>query len=83
MLSGIQLWIFMLVGSFILDVLWTKTVMAVASDSALKAATWGMATTVTGDILILGFVQDPWLLIPTAIGAWTGIFVPKFFAKRK
>jgi hypothetical protein len=76
-------WLFMFVGSFVLDVLWTTTVVAIAHESAVKAATWGMATTVTGDVLILGLVQDPWLLIPIGIGAWLGIFAPKWWAGRK
>lgn len=59
---------------FALDFVWAYYTRAIQRHAALPAALWAVGIIVLGGIGQIGYVNDPVLLIPAALGAFGGTF---------
>jgi hypothetical protein len=59
---------------FALDFVWIFYTKAVQRHLPLPAALWALAILAFNGITQIGYVHDPWLLIPTACGAFAGTY---------
>jgi hypothetical protein len=66
-------------GTIVLDFIWTRCVSAIAHESPIVAANWGAATTVLTAVITISYVNNHWLLVPAAAGAWLGVYFSKRF----
>ena len=68
--------LFVFVGVAVLDVLWAWYIRHTASNNAWRASLAAVGLTVCGAFLTLEYVQNRWMLIPAALGAFVGTFIP-------
>lgn len=60
---------------FLLDFVWAKYTYAMTEKRALGAGTYSAAIIVLSGTAAVGYVHNPWMLIPAALGAFVGTFV--------
>lgn len=75
-------WLVAFVALFATDVCWALYVAKVKQGSAYAAATWAVALFLMGGIAVLGYTSNPWLLIPSAAGAFVGTLVGIWIEQR-
>ena len=59
---------------FVLDFVWTHYTKAIQNHLPFPAASWAVAITGLNGLAQIGYVADPWLLIPAAAGAFGGTY---------
>jgi len=67
---------------FALDFVWIFYTKAVQRHLPLAAALWATALLAFNGAAQIGYINDPWLLIPTAAGAFTGTYCAMKWSKR-
>lgn len=68
-------WLIAFTALFLVDIFWTRYVQCVQNKQALSGAVWAVLLFVFGAVAVSGYVTNPWLIIPSAMGAFTGTFV--------
>lgn len=66
---------------FALDFVWAYYTRAIQRHAAMSAASWAVGIIVLGGIGQIGYVNDPWLLIPASLGAFGGTFVAVYWGE--
>lgn len=74
MIEIAALHLFVFVACFALDFVWAYYTKAVTERAEWRAAWWAAGIMVLGGIGQIGYVNDPVLLIPAALGAFGGTF---------
>ena len=75
-------WLLVFAAMFALDFVWTFYTRAIQRHAALAAANWAVGITLFNGGVTIGYVDNPWLLVPALAGAFTGTFsAMKWFAK--
>lgn len=74
-------WLLAFIAVFVLDLCWTFYVKSVQNSEVLKSGLWAAVLFVTAGFATLFYVKDPWLLIPSAIGAFAGTSLAVFCGK--
>lgn len=74
-MNDIALWILAFVLVFAADAAWASYIKACQDNRTLRACCWSVAIYLTGAAAVIGYVNDPWLLIPSCLGAWAGTWV--------
>lgn len=59
---------------FGLDYVWSYYTRAITSHRAIPAALWAVAIIILNGVAAVGYVNDMWLLIPAAAGAFCGTY---------
>lgn len=67
---------------FALDFVWIFYTKAVQRHLPLPAALWAVLVLGFNSATQIGYVHDPWLLIPTACGAFGGTYCAMKWSKR-
>jgi hypothetical protein len=62
-------------GSLLIDILWTFTVMRTAEKKALESAFFSSAVTLLAGLITIEYVQNRWYLIPAALGGFMGNYL--------
>lgn len=65
-------WLLAFLGMVLVDALWALYIKAVADHEELAAASWSALVLGAGGGVTLGYVNDPWLLVPACAGAFVG-----------
>lgn len=60
---------------FFTDVFYTYYLRAVQLESAIPAGVWAAILYVLTSVVIIGYIHNPWLLIPSVLGAFLGTYV--------
>ena len=60
---------------FLTDVLYAYYVQAVQTSQALQASMWAAILYILGGIVVIGYINNPWILIPSVLGAFAGTYV--------
>jgi hypothetical protein len=68
-------WLIAFGALFAVDIFWTRWAQAVQDSKALKAAVFAVLLFVFGAVAVSGYVQNPWLILPSALGAFAGTYV--------
>lgn len=76
-------WLSAFVILFITDICWASYVSKTKDGSALTAALWSVALFVTGGLAVIGYTRDPWLLIPSCVGAFAGTYLGVVLNQKK
>lgn len=59
---------------FALDFAWAGYIKAVADGQAMRAAVLASALMAITGAITLSYVNNPWMLIPVALGAFAGTY---------
>ena len=59
---------------FALDFVWTGYTKSVAADRALLASCYSALIFLIGGLSTIGYVENPWLLIPAIAGGVSGTY---------
>lgn len=59
---------------FALDFVWTFYTRAVQRRAALAASNWAVTILLFNGVAQIGYINEPWLLLPAAIGAFGGTY---------
>ena len=59
---------------FALDFVWVGYTRSIVSNHALRAASWAATLVLLNGAVTIAYVADPWLLIPTILGAFAGAY---------
>jgi hypothetical protein len=59
----------------LLDFVYARYTIAAAERKALKASLWAAVIPVLGGFVAIQYVDNHWLLIPTAVGAFVGTYI--------
>lgn len=59
---------------FALDFVWTFYTKAIQRHVAMPAALWAVAILGLNGFAQIGYINNPWLLIPAAAGAFGGTY---------
>ena len=62
-------------GMFFTDVFYTYYLGAIQEKRAIASANWAAIVYVIASMLIIGYTDNPWLLIPAILGAWLGTYI--------
>lgn len=76
-------WLVIFSALTVTDVCWGYYINKVKEGKALPSAVWSVLLYLTGSIAVVGWVKDPWLLIPAAAGAFVGTYISVWLNKRK
>lgn len=76
-------WLLAFVALFVTDVAWALYVDQVKEGNALGASMWSLALFVVGALAVIGYTSDPWLLAPSAAGAFCGTYAGVRWAARQ
>ncbi len=60
---------------FALDMVWALYTQAVITNSPFRASSFAAIIQFLSAALVLEYVSNPWLIIPAALGAFTGTYV--------
>lgn len=60
---------------FVLDFAWAYYIKMVAEDHAFKASLVASVLMIVNGGVVLSYVNNPWMLIPVALGAFSGTYV--------
>lgn len=65
-------WLLVFTVTVIADYVWARWAEAIAGKRAVEAGFWGAGTIVTSGAMAISVTEDPWLIIPGAVGAFVG-----------
>lgn len=68
-------YVFVFGATFALDYVWAYYTKALNERAATRAAWWAAGIMILGGVAQFGYVNDPVLLIPAALGAAAGTYV--------
>lgn len=74
-IQNAALLLFVFAATFALDFVWAYYTKALNECAEWRAAWWAAGIMILGGIAQVGYVNDPVLLIPAALGAFAGTFV--------
>ena len=57
------------------DFVWARYVRACTKGKPTHAALWAVAVFLSGGVVVLTYVNNPWMLIPAGLGAFCGTFI--------
>ena len=60
---------------FALDFVWAKYTFAMTEKRSFLSGNLAGLIILLSGIATIGYVEDPWMLIPAAMGAWLGTVV--------
>lgn len=67
-------WAVAFVAMFLFEICWVMCIDAVHKDQAGLATVYGAGTWITTGLCTIGYTTDPWLLVPTVLGASAGTY---------
>lgn len=67
----------------VLDFVWAAYIRTIADKAALRAGLWAVAIILLGGINAIGYIQNHWLLLPIAAGAFVGTYAHVALEARK
>jgi hypothetical protein len=70
--NHIVLWSGVFFGMVILDFIWVGYVVSLQKTQAVSAGLWAAIMIIVTGFVTVSYVNDPWLLIPAALGAFVG-----------
>jgi len=68
---------------FVTDLCWAFYISRVKDHQPFRSALWSVGLFLTGAIGTISYVNDPWLLIPATLGAFSGTYLAVVLEKRK
>jgi uncharacterized membrane protein YfcA len=68
---------------FAVDFVWAVWTYAITARKALLSSNYSAILILLSGFAAVGYVSNPWLLIPAMTGAWAGTFLSVYLAKRK
>ncbi len=68
-------YIFTFLAVFALDIVYTYYLKHVANNHAVAASTWSVGCYLLGSIAVINYTADHWMIIPAALGAFSGTFI--------
>lgn len=71
------------VAMIVTDIVWAQYTHAVSSHNLRKAPPMAVAIIGIGAFVTTSYVENHWLIIPAAIGAYIGTFMSVWWEKRK
>lgn len=79
-MMSLDLFLFVMVTYILIDIAYAKYTQAVAKNKILAASIWSSVIPVMTAILVLQYVNNIYVLIPMAIGAFIGTYLAlKYF----
>ena len=70
-----MLWLEVFLGLVVIDILYAIYTKQIQKDNPLRSSVSATAIYLINAAIVIGFVQDPWLLIPAALGAFVGTYI--------
>lgn len=64
------------------DIFWAQYVRKVADKLPLASSIWAVALFGSGAVAVIGYTANPWLVLPSAIGAFVGTYVAVWYEKK-
>jgi hypothetical protein len=68
-------WLLVYGGLVVVDFVWARYNVACAEKRAVHGGLYAAGIIVVGGATTMGYVNDPVLLVPAALGAFTGTFL--------
>ena len=75
-------WILTFLSLFVTDILYTYYLKAVQKEEALKASLWITVIFIVSCVAVINYTSDRKLMIPAALGAFTGTYVGIKYKKK-
>jgi hypothetical protein len=60
---------------FALDIAWARYTMSASKEKEIEASVWASLILVFSSIVTIGYVSNPWLILPAVAGAFVGTYV--------
>lgn len=67
-------WLICFVCMFLLDFAWARYTRAAAGSRRVASANYAVLITLLNVVVTTHWVGDPWLVVPTLLGAWVGTY---------
>ncbi len=83
MIEAILPYVFVFGATFALDFVWAYYTKALNERAAGRAAWWAAGIIILGGVAQIGYVNDPVLLIPAALGAALGTYAAVYLHRRR
>lgn len=68
---------------FALDFVWISYTKAVTQHAPMGAAFWAVLILLFNGVSQIGYVNEPWLLVPAAAGAFTGTYAAMWWENKR
>jgi len=68
-------WLVNFILVFSINVLYTRYLKSVASNTILTASLWSCSINVVAALASINYINNHWLIIPSCIGAFVGTYV--------
>ncbi len=66
-----------------LDFVFARYTKATAQDKPMAASVWATSILLFTGYVTISYTQDPWMLVPSAAGAFVGTYAAVWWEKRK
>jgi hypothetical protein len=73
-------WLAVFAAMFALDFIWARYTRAVGEKAAARSSAWATLIILVSGFVTTSYVSNPWLLVPAAIGAFTGTYAAVRYA---
>lgn len=70
------------IAALAVDFAWTKYITASAAKLPHTAAFWSMSIILLGAFSVVSYTQNPWMLVPVALGAYASTYLAVWREKR-
>jgi hypothetical protein len=60
---------------FAADICWARYTLAAANKQPLQAGLWSFGIYIFGGISVTSYIENHWLLLPAAFGAFMGSYI--------
>jgi hypothetical protein len=67
---------------FSLDLIWARYTYALTKRQPLGSSISAVGIVFANSVVTLGYVSDPWMILPAALGAFTGTWVAVRFERQ-
>ena len=66
----------------LVDIFWASYIKSIAADHMWRSGLFSAAIIVTGGFTAIEYVQNHWMLLPAALGAFVGTVITVWYHKK-
>lgn len=68
-------WMLTFAAVFALDIVWARYTISLTNDRPMRAGSYAALVIALSGFAAINYVNDPWMLLPAAVGAFCGTIV--------
>ena len=76
-------WLFAFIGMVVVDFIWGQYIARITRKEAIPASFLAFWLVLTNALVVVGYTENHWLIIPTALGAVAGTYLSVYLDRSR